>query len=43
MHPIIAKKIVAMAETKKAINNHIREGKDLKELDGKGVRFFMPL
>jgi len=42
-NPSITRKIEASADKKKIINDYIRKGKDLKELDGKGIKLKLPL
>lgn len=42
-NPIINARIKVSIDKKKEINECIREGKDLKKLNDKGIKFRMPI
>ena len=42
-NPSVNKRIEATIEKKKIINKFIREGKDLKKLNDRGIKLKMPL
>ena len=42
-NPSINKRIDTSIEKKKIINSYIREGKDLKELNDKGIKLKQPI
>ncbi len=42
-NPSINKRIIASIDKKKIINKFIREGKDLKKLNDKGIKLKLPL
>lgn len=42
-NPSIKKRIVTSIDKKKIINKFIREGKDLKKLNDKGIKLKFPL
>ncbi len=42
-NPAVNKKIALIVEKKKIVNTYIREGKDLKTLNDKGIKLKLPL